>query len=93
MCNGNFDGQQIGDLLIHQLRQFWVDVDEESILEALPEAMKQIEEGFYRSPSKRFYDGKNILFSPYMSIHWMIFLYHLSHQIFLCGGGGNREAG
>lgn len=33
MGDGNFDNGQIGDLLIHQLRSFWSDVDEEVFLE------------------------------------------------------------
>ena len=87
MSDENFDDKQIGDLLLHQLRSFWCDVNEESIRKVLPKTMEQIEEGFRSSPSKRFYDGKNIVFSPYMSIHWMIFMYRLSHHIFLLGGG------
>ncbi len=91
MSDENFDDKQIGDLLLHQLRSFWCDVDEELIRKALPKTMEQIEEGFRGSPSKRFYDGKNIVFSPYMSIHWMIFMYRLSHHIFLLGGGKTAD--
>ena len=36
MSDENFDDKQIGDLLLHQLRSFWCDVDEELIRKALP---------------------------------------------------------
>lgn len=41
----------IFDTLLHQLRTQWTDVDESIIRDALPEAMKAIEEGFYGLPN------------------------------------------
>ena len=42
-------------------------------------------------PNKRFYDGKDVHFSPYMSVQWMNFLYRLSHYIYKNMGGTTAD--
>ena len=73
---------EIQEILLHQLRNHWIDVDARIIENAVPEALRRIEEGFSGLPNSRFFDGEKVLFSPYMSIHWMIFLYRISRAIY-----------
>ncbi len=77
---------EIKTILLHQLRNHWPSVDESIIDAAMPKAVKSVEDSFINLPNKRFFDGENVLFSPYYSIHWMIFLYRISHEIYLMSG-------
>lgn len=76
----------IRNTVLRQLRLYWDDIDEQIIDNALPNAFKKVEKTFCPLPDKRFCDGNNVLFSPYMSVQWMIFLYWLSHVIYYTGG-------
>lgn len=75
----------IEKILLHQLRSFWDDIDEERITKAIPETLREMEKGYFGSPNKRFWNGSDAIFSPYMSVQWMIFLYRLSHLLYLRG--------
>lgn len=75
------------DLVLHQLSNFWDDIDKETVAFAVPKALELMEGSFWGLPNKRFFNGDNVVFLPYMSIHWMIFLYRLSHELYKSGGG------
>ncbi len=70
-------------LLLKQLGNYWEDIDSEVIKAALPAALKDVSEGFSGTMNRRFFDGKTAMLSPYISTQWMIFLYRLSHHIYL----------
>ena len=76
----------IRNTVLYQLKSYWADTDEQIIDRALPNTLKAVEKNFYQLPNKRFYNGNQVLFSPYMSVQWMIFLYRLSHEIYREGG-------
>ena len=82
--------EQIKRIVLHQLRAHWLNVDEQIIEDALPGALKAVEAGFYGSPSRRFFDGEEVLFSPYHSVQWMIFLYRLSREIHVKSPGAKE---
>ncbi len=72
-------------VLLHQLRNFWTDIEEESFSKAVPYALGEIERNFVGMPNEKFWDGKEVVFSPYVSVQWMNFLYRLSRVLFLDG--------
>lgn len=74
--------KEIEEILFHQLRQHWLKIDEAIIKDAIPGAIRAIGDSFTGLPDKRFYCDGKVQFSPYMSVHWMIFLYRLSHEIY-----------
>lgn len=81
--------EEIEKLLIHQLRLYWSDIDEKIIRNAIPATMNAIENNFKGLPNSRFFCNGLIQFSPFMSVHWMIFLYRLSHEIYVQHGTVN----
>lgn len=76
---------------MHQLHSFWPKVDEDVILSSIPEAIQAIKKNYEGLPNKRLFNGSDVLFSPYMSVQWMNFLYRLSHVIYKNGGGISAE--
>lgn len=78
--------QKIEETLLHQLHNYWPDVDKEIILSAVPTVFDAIQKNYERLPNKRFFDGKDVHFSPLMSVQWMNFLYRLSHTLYKMGG-------
>lgn len=87
--NSNCD--KITNLVLHQLSNYWDDIDKEAVASVVPRALQLMEESFRGIPNKRFFNGDNVVFLPYMSIHWMIFLYRLSHELYKNGGGRCRK--
>lgn len=83
-----YSEQQIGDLVIHQLKGYWPDIDEETIRAAVPDALNLMDMNFRELSSRRFSCDGEAVFNPLMSTHWMIFLYRLSHLLFKRNGGG-----
>ena len=83
--------ERVTSLVLRQLNNYWDDADEEVILSTVPAALLAMDNSFKGLPDKRFFDGKNSVFSPCMSIHWMIFLYRLSHIIYK-NGKNQKEA-
>lgn len=80
----------VGDLVIHQLKAYWLDINEEPIRAGIPQALKMMDDNFKDIRGGRFADGNGGIFNPYFSIHWMIFLYRLAHILYqnsVCGGG------
>lgn len=81
------DSEKITKLVIRQLNNYWDDINKTIIADAVPKALEVITESFFGLPSSRFFDGVKPIFSPYISIHWMMFLYRLSHEVYKMGGG------
>jgi len=77
--------ESIEELVIHQVSNYWTEIDKSSIISAVPRALYFMEENYRYSPNKRFWDDKDVIFSPYVSVQWMIFLYRLSHELYLNG--------
>ncbi len=77
----------IEEILFHQLKSKWPQVDEELIKQSIPAALDIIEKNYQGMPNPRFWDGHDVVFSPYMSTQWMNFLYRLSHELYLNGAG------
>lgn len=80
--------EEIKLLLLKQLGNFWTDIDEKVIDNALPAAIEAVRANFRSLPNTRFFTGVEAVLSPYMSVQWMIFLYRLAHQIYI----DNKEA-
>lgn len=77
----------IEETVLRQLNTYWNDIDTNAISDAIPEALQAIEDNYRGLPNKRFWDGHDVIFSPYISVQWMNFLYRLAHAIYLRGGG------
>lgn len=75
----------IEEILLRQLHNFWKNIDEDIIVGAIPIALQEIEENFKGIPNGRLWDGQEVLFSPYVSVQWMNFLYRLSHVLYKSG--------
>ena len=65
--------KEVETLVCFQLKQHWPDVNEEVIHDSIATALLEIEKGFTGLPNKRYYRDKDVCFSPYMSVQWMIF--------------------
>ena len=77
--------ENVEDTLIHQLHSFWIYVDEDAVLSIVPTVLNAMKRNYAGLPNERYYDGKNVLFSPYISVQWMNFLYRLSHELYKNG--------
>lgn len=82
-----FAVDNIEEILLRQLRNYWVDIDEDVISRNVPAALNILEENYIGIPNRRFWDGQEVHFSPYISVQWMNFLYRLSHVLYKNGGG------
>lgn len=69
--------------VIHQLRNYWIDIMEEDIYATVPCALHALKENYVGLPNRRYYDKGQVVFSPYVSVQWMNFLYRLSHALYL----------
>ena len=74
--------EEIEKLLLHQLKQYWIEIDEKIIIKAIPSAISKVENSFIGLPNRYYYDDGKPQFSPYISVHWLIFLYRLAHDIY-----------
>ncbi|MBQ6024777.1 MAG: transferase [Lachnospiraceae bacterium] len=74
-------------ILIHQLKQHWIDIDESIIHDAIPNTLKKISVSFQNLNDSRFYCNGEVRFSPYNSLHWSIFLYRLSNELYRTSSG------
>lgn len=75
----------IEEILLQQLHNYWKEIDEETIISAIPSALKAIEDNYKGLPNRRYWDGNEVIFSPYISVQWMNFLYRLSHGLYQYG--------
>ena len=82
---------EIAALVLHQLRGYWTDIDERTVAAAVPAALRAIEANYAGMPNRRFWDEQGLVFSPYMSVQWMNFLYRLSHELYRSGGGESAD--
>lgn len=75
--------EDVTSLVIHQLSSLWTDIDENVIKTNVPLALSDIEENFLEVKNKRFFDedSQEVMFSSFVSVQWMIFLYRLSNRI------------
>ncbi len=80
------DSNDISNLVIHQLKTYWIDVNPNVIREYVPNALEMMDNDFKDINSPRFQVEGVAKFSPLMSVHWMIFLYRLSSIIYKNGG-------
>lgn len=71
----------IQELLFRQLDNFWKDYDKCTISKIIPDALYLMEKNYSAMPSTRFYNNDNMIFSPYYSVTWMIFLYRLAYLV------------
>lgn len=76
----------ISNLVIHQLKAYWTDINETDIRSTVPEALRLMDEDFKGINSPRFQVDGISKFNPLMSVHWMIFLYRLSNILYRNGG-------
>ena len=74
--------RNVEDIVIKQLVSYWNNIDSQSITEAVPLALDAIEKNYYGMPNKRYWDGEEVVFSPYVSTQWTNFLYRLSHVLY-----------
>lgn len=80
-------------MVLRQLGNYWEDSDERVIEAAIPGGLEAVRKGFEGLPNKRFYDCRGALLSPFISVQWMVFLYRLSHQIYIdSNGAAPKEA-
>lgn len=79
------------DLVCHQVNNMFTLLPEErvEIEKSFDETLKAVDDNFNYSANKyfsRIIEGKKeAFFNPYHSVQWMIFLYHLSHIIYVKG--------
>ena len=74
--------EDVESILLHQLSSHWPDIEKQKILDSVPQALKEIEINYSGMPNGRFWNGEEVLFSPYISVQWMNFLYRLSHILY-----------
>ncbi len=77
----------IEDILFRQLHNYWGEIDDVAITRNIPLALSAIENNYKELPNRRLWNGEEVIFSPYMSVQWMNFLYRLSHSLYQNGGG------
>lgn len=76
------DIEMIENLVLHQLKNFFIDIDEGKVVSSIKYAIKDMEENYKELSSDRYYDsGGKIIFNPCHSVTWMIFLYRLSWHL------------
>lgn len=78
--------ENIQNLVIHQLKQHWLKIDENTIRKYVPLALNEMEENFKACNVSKLYSNNIVHFSEYHSVTWMIFLYRLSHLLGKSGG-------
>lgn len=76
-------GESVEKTVVHQLKSHWLNVDEHAINDAVPKALDAVERNYLEMSNGRFWDGREVVFSPYFSLQWMNFLYRLSRELFL----------
>ena len=73
----------IDEILWRQLENYFIEINKDKIMRAIPKALKEIEANYFGLPNRRLWDGEEVVFSPLISVQWMNFLYRLSHQLYL----------
>lgn len=77
----NIDVKIITNQVLHQLDSHFADVDKKIVKASINSALRDMDENFKGLSSERFYNAQGMVFNPYHSITWMIFLYRLSWHL------------
>lgn len=84
------DKAEIAQMLITQLSNYGWNYDKNIVTDHLDDALERMEECMKNLAGGRFVNGENVVFSPYHSVSYSIFLYYLSNA--LGKNGHTREA-
>lgn len=76
----NYDNQQVSNLLIRQLKNYWTDFDEEEIRRATPAVLEMMRRGYMGQVNDSFLE-KGI--NPHNSVQWGVFLYRMSRYLYI----------
>jgi serine O-acetyltransferase len=75
----------LGKILFNQIKSnfyFLSGNERRTLTEAIPIAMKRVENCFKHINNKYYYDGERITFNPFHSGQYLIFLYYLSNSVY-----------
>lgn len=73
----------ITNQVLYQLKNHFVcgGVDEKAIRISINSALRDMDNNFRGLSSEKFYNSSGMVFNPYHSVTWMIFLYRLSWHL------------
>lgn len=84
-----FSDEEIGNVLIHQLNNFWGNINEDEIRTAVPTVVESIRSNYSAQVGEVLTkDGIN----PYNSTQWSIFLYRMSRFLYVNKKDNNTES-
>lgn len=83
------DERGLRDAVAYQMRAFWNTDGPELPLDSMRKALQRLEYNFHSHRGKYMHGGKEIVFDRFHTVQYAIFLYTLSHQLFLDGDVGN----
>lgn len=76
------DRNKIKFILNKQLSNFWGETYQEQLInETIEEALDKCFFSFSKLALSRCYNGKKVIFSPYDTVQWAVFLYYLSNLL------------
>lgn len=73
------------NLVVHQLNNYWPSNEKVELYDYVKQALHDMDVNYSAAVNKRLYNDEGIVFNPSFSITWMIFLYRLSHRLFVDG--------
>lgn len=73
------------NLVVHQLNNYWPSNEKVELYDYVKQALHDMDVNYSAAVNKRLYNDEGIVFNPCFSITWMIFLYRLSHRLFVDG--------
>lgn len=73
------------NLVVHQLNNYWPSNEKVELYDYVKQALHDMDVNYSAAVNKRLYNDEGIVFNPNFSITWMIFLYRLSHRLFVDG--------
>ena len=76
---------KVKSTLIHQLENFWTNIDREAIYSCIPKALDQMQSNFSAMPMGRFRNENGVNFNILHSVSWSIFLYRISRLLYIKG--------
>lgn len=87
-----YDQNEIVEMLMKQLSNYGWKYDEGILKDNIPIAMQCVEESMAQLATQRFVCDNNILFSPYHSVSYSVFLYYLSNILGKKGTVGKAKS-
>ena len=87
-----YNNSDIEKILLYQLERFWFDLDRKIISLFVDQAINKTKTSLKASSSNRFFKNGDVVFNPYYSVTWMIFLYYLSHLLIISGHQKEADA-